>query len=273
MSKGNGTTTIELEEPAPVDFEELAERVAETIMDAIDEEPAAEATPVDPDAAPETLSRYVGPSTATRDWLAKQLKDRLQEIEGGIWDDGGVSWNGVRVITAADLLNVLSLPLPEPSAFSSEARSGGLLTVWTHCPGCGIANPVHVDIGAELKITDEGDRKLKPTFKVEARAHACGQLVVPLKAEPPVEGQTEAFPEETEELTPAVVGKLLDAVADILPDAAPVELPDDEVIAGWTPEQLATVAAWARAVIAGEGPYPEQPAEVTPAEPDQPADA
>jgi hypothetical protein len=238
----------------------------------------------DDPVVPSSLDRHRSPSAAIAAYLGRRVQEHFQTIEGGIWDDRGDSWNGVKVVTAADIIAIWAEPLPEPSVFSSEVRSGGSVVAWTHCPNCGIANPIHVDVGSELKMNDEGDRKLKPTFKAEAKAHRCGQQVLPLQEDhglfAPTADASDGAGEEVaanDDATPAgtgamaattdgadvptveAVGALLDAVADKLPDVASIDLPPDEEIAEWDAATLLEVATWATAVVEATGPYPDLP--------------
>jgi hypothetical protein len=194
---------------------------------------AGESSP--PDPMPESLSRYAAPSVATARHLLKLLRERLQVIEGGIWDEEGQGWNGVEVITNADLLGVFGQELPVPSAFSAESRSGGRILNWTACPNCHEVMPIEVYVGAELKLTDEGTAKLKPTFKAEARDHHCYQRVLPL--DDTVPGQTAAFePAEPEGDAEATDGLNAPGVeeeddgADSTDDVSDVEPPDDDLL-------------------------------------------
>jgi hypothetical protein len=171
-------------------------------------------------------------------------------------------------------------PEEEPAAASDEApepphqpidpagyqpyfqiRTGGTGYAMTPCPICAIPMVFAVETGAEIKVSDDGTRKLKPTFKVKAKEHRCGQTVLPI-TDDEAPGQTEAFAESgpsNEALTAAAVGLLLDQVADILPDDVSIEFPADEGMEAWTAEQLAEVAAWARAVVEAQDTYPDIP--------------
>lgn len=147
----------------------------------------------------------------------------------------------------------------EDAGYSRFPRimAGGTGYTLTPCPLCGMTMVFAVETGAEVKVTDDGERMLKPTFKVQAKSHRCGQMALPLTDAP--EGQTEAFPADGEQLTAGSVGALLDQVADIVTDDLSIDLPPDEEIAAWTPETLTEVAAWARAVIAGDETRPDLP--------------
>jgi hypothetical protein len=184
--------TVEQVEAA--DAAVLTTDVAELVGEPEEAPDASDEQVPEPEPIPESLSRYAAPSVATARHLLKMLRERLQTIEGGIWDEEGLSWNGVEVITNADLLAVFGQELPVPSAFSAESRSGGRILNWTACPNCHELVPIEVYVGSELKLTGEGTAKLKPTFKAEARDHHCYQRVLPL--DEPVPGQTEAFDEE-----------------------------------------------------------------------------
>lgn len=150
-------------------------------------------------------------------------------------------------------------PVADDAGYSRSPRvlAGGIAYTLTPCPLCGMTQLFAVETGAEVKVTDDGERMLKPTFKAQARSHRCGQMTLPLKDV--ADGQTEAFPADGEQLTPGSVGELLDQVADILSDDPAIDLPPDEEIAAWPPETLTEVTAWARAVIDGTEPRPELP--------------
>jgi hypothetical protein len=238
--------------------------------------PAAESVP-EPDEEPpqpEFLPRYTRPSEAAKKHVLDRIMAGSVTIEGGIWDDAGASWNGVRVVPVAWIIGVATEALPEPNAYSAEVRSGGRATVWTTCGNCGGTYPDEGSFGSEFKVAVKNGvpkRTLKATFRSEGVTHVCGQVILPLQA---AEGQTEAFTAASEdeaadaELTDEAREKLADDVVGLLDrierdeliDSDAVGIPPEEEIRAWTSGDLQLAYEWAWSVVHGETDQPPVPA-------------
>lgn len=139
----------------------------------------------------------------TRDALEEQVKGRTQQVEGGAWD-------GVPVLTVKDwgeIVDAVFTPrLPPPDTMTAEVESPAYIAVSTHCPTCGIAQLIGVNLRAEL-VTDDDGSELKVKAKAKGAAHVCGQL--PL-ADAVAEGQV-AIDETIENLRVKILGAVADA--------------------------------------------------------------
>lgn len=152
------------------------------------------------------------PRTETRDLVIERLRAKLRpveaeplpEIEQLEHMDGGPTeerahepyrlWEGVDVVTRADIEAVYWEPLPPFAGHRSELLAPGRVTTTLVCPNCAQSVTLELLITTTLEWGAKG-RKLKPKVEGSAVAHVCGQVALP---EGHVEGQVEAFPGDDE---------------------------------------------------------------------------
>lgn len=295
VTREAGTAVIDIDSSQPIEEQleepEVAAALTGSERDASGMEPVADILPgvvegipheAEADAAepdepatdeppePAFLSRYKRPSESAKEHVLKRVMDGAILIEGGIWDDAGASWNGVKVVPVAWVISVAIEALPEPNAYSSEVRSGGHATVWTTCGNCSGTYPIEGSFGSEFKTSVQDGvpkRAFKATFKSAVVDHICGQAMLPLPATVP--GQTVAFPDPVTEPAPERttpipfvpfedVLKLVHRVEreELLADDERIGIPPEEEIATWSTDDLGLAYEFLWSVIHSE---PERP--------------
>lgn len=114
---------------------------------------------------------YETRAEATHLQLKKRLEEHLKTVEGGEWD-------GIQVVTNADLLEVFGEGLPEPNERAAEVTTPARISVLGLCPSCGQGSYLAVHINPVLTVDGNG-RSLKLTAKSKAVNHICGQIALP----------------------------------------------------------------------------------------------
>ena len=186
--------------------------------------------------------------------VREALEARLQPVEGGPLD-------GVRILIAADMEAALAeAVIPPPDAHAAEVAEPASITLVASChvPHCGESVPVVVRLESYTKARRESTIIGHVAIGTPTE-HVCGQMALPMDAEPEAEGQTAWDIPRSPDMDTAVerIVEMLGRVGLTL-DPAKVD--------GWTEREREQAEQWAVAshVAAESGePIPDMPAHVT----------
>jgi hypothetical protein len=112
------------------------------------------------------------PTEALHRHLLEQLKAKSQTVEGGPWD-------GISVITNADLEAVFGEDLPPATGHGAEVMTPARVVVDAYCPRCHQPSTIALLITTELRVDSSG-ATLRLIGKSKPASHLCGQSALGL---------------------------------------------------------------------------------------------
>lgn len=111
---------------------------------------------------------YDDPRRVVLDWYRKRVESQLQPVTDGTWE-------GVYVVTRADLLKVLQDVLPAASSHVAVVKTPAFVTFDAVCPRCFIAGEIVLEADSKLEVDSPSRAHLKLKVKATPRPHRCGQ--------------------------------------------------------------------------------------------------
>lgn len=131
-----------------------------------------------------------GPSQDPRRRTVEVLRERIERRLQPVADLE--LWNGVFVVTRADLAEAFLVPLPPPASTTASVRTPAFVYVDAICPRCYQPGEILVTFKPQLTVAPDHTAELRVKAKAAPLPHVCGQArlddagAVPV---PPVKGQ------------------------------------------------------------------------------------